>query len=122
MNYYFEVWKKYALFSGRARRAEYWYFVLFNIIAYIALWIIDTLISNASAQGNFYFLTLFYDLAVILPSLAVGSRRLHDTGRSAWWLLIGLVPIAGAIVLIIFFLGDSQPGSNQYGPNPKSTS
>ncbi|MDE2144594.1 MAG: DUF805 domain-containing protein [Patescibacteria group bacterium] len=122
MNYYFEVWKKYALFSGRARRAEYWYFVLFNIIAYIALWIIDALISNASAQGNFYFLTLFYDLAVILPSLAVGSRRLHDTGRSAWWLLIGLVPIAGAIVLIIFFLGDSQPGSNQYGPNPKSTS
>ncbi|MCL5016511.1 MAG: DUF805 domain-containing protein [Patescibacteria group bacterium] len=122
MNYYFEVWKKYALFSGRARRAEYWYFALFNIIAYIALWIIDALISNASAQGNFYFLTLFYDLAVILPSFAVGSRRLHDTGRSAWWLLIGLVPIAGAIVLIIFFLGDSQSGSNQYGPNPKSTS
>lgn len=118
LDYYFGVWRKYAVFSGRARRAEYWYFILFSLIAYVILAVIDVFIRNVT-QSNASILLALYDLAVLIPSLAVGARRLHDTGRSAWWLLIGLIPVAGTIVLMIFFLIDGQPGANRYGPNPK---
>jgi uncharacterized membrane protein YhaH (DUF805 family) len=112
MNWYIEVLKKYAVFSGRARRREYWYFVLFNIIIMIILTIIDQVIDSA-------ILSTIYSLGVIIPSIAVGVRRLHDTNRTGWWLLIGLIPIIGWIVLLIFMVQDSQKGENQYGPNPK---
>ena len=115
MNYYFGVWKKYAVFHGRARRAEYWMFVLFSIIASIILSIIGEII-HTTLLGN------LYTLAVIIPSLAVGARRLHDIGKSGWWLLIGLIPIIGWIILIMFAVMDGQPGDNQYGSNPKGTS
>jgi uncharacterized membrane protein YhaH (DUF805 family) len=118
MNWYLEVLKKYAVFSGRARRKEYWMFFLFNMIILFVLGFIEgiTGISSGSEQS---ILASLYSLAILLPSLAVGVRRLHDTGRTGWWLLIGLVPIIGAIVLLVFLVIDSQPSENQYGFNPK---
>lgn len=119
MNWYLEVLRKYAVFSGRARRKEYWFFFLFNIIFIIVLSFIDAIIGTYNAQANIGLLGGIYALAVLIPAIAVGVRRLHDTNRSGWWLLIGLIPILGGIVLLIFMLLDSQPGENQYGANPK---
>ena len=121
MNWYLEVLKKYAVFGGRARRKEYWYFVLFNFLIYIVLTIIDGAIGTFSAEAGGGLLSGIYAIAVIIPYFAVGVRRLHDTNRSGWWLLIGLIPIIGAIVLTVFLVFDSKPEENQYGPNPKAT-
>ena len=118
MNWYIEVMKKYAVFSGRARRQEYWMFVLSNVIIVLFLSIIDG-IAGSDSESSRNTLTTLYGLTVLLPSLAVGVRRLHDTGRSGWWMLVGLIPIIGAIVLLIFIIQDSQLMDNQYGPNPK---
>jgi uncharacterized membrane protein YhaH (DUF805 family) len=89
-------------------------FVLVNFIVGLVLW---ALFAFTGMFGT--VISYLYSLAVLLPSLAVGARRLHDTGRSGWWLLIDFIPIVGQIVLIYFFVLDSQPGANQYGPNPK---
>ena len=118
MSWYIMVLKKYAVFTGRSRRKEYWMFVLFNIIISIILNIIDRVLGLDFANTG--LLLLIYDLAILIPSIAVGVRRLHDTNRTGWWLLIALVPLVGAIILIVFFAQDSQPGENQYGPNPKA--
>ena len=114
LKWYLEVLKQYAVFSGRARRKEYWLFVLFNTIIDLVLGVIEGL---ASGPG---ILASIYSLAVLIPSIAVSVRRLHDTDRSGWWLLIVLIPLIGAIVLLVFMAQDSQPGENQYGPNPKT--
>jgi uncharacterized membrane protein YhaH (DUF805 family) len=106
------VFSKYATFSGRARRSEFWWFTLFAFILYVIVGIID------AAAGN-QVLGIIVTLGLIVPSLAVTARRLHDTGKSGWWILIGLIPFVGAIVLLVFECMDSQPGSNQYGPSPK---
>ena len=117
MNYYLSVLKKYAVFNGRATRAEYWYFVLFNFIVAVVLAIID-------ASAGLYIgsviglLGAIYALAVLIPNLAVSVRRLHDINRSGWWLLICLVPFVGAIILLVFFLTKSK-ADNKYGPSPK---
>ena len=113
MEWYLAVLRNYAGFSGRARRTEYWMFVLFNIVIAIVLSILDALVLGSGILGT------LYSLAVLIPSIAVGVRRLHDTGRVGWWLLIGLVPVVGFIVLLIFFVQDSQTGDNEYGANPK---
>ena len=118
MDWFLGALKKYAVFEGRARRREYWFFVLFVVIISVVLSIIDAMIGTMTAQGAGILSGLFC-LAVLIPSLAVGARRLHDTGRSGWWLLIGLIPFIGAVVLIVFFVLDSNPGTNAYGPNPK---
>jgi uncharacterized membrane protein YhaH (DUF805 family) len=120
MNWYLEVLKKYVVFKGRARRKEYWYFVLFNILISIALGIIDGITGSFSSEAGIGLLGGLYSLAVLLPSIAVSVRRLHDTNRSGWWLLIGLAPLIGAIVLIVFMVQDSQSDENQYGPSPKA--
>lgn len=112
MNYYTDVLKKYAVFDGRARRSEYWYFALFNFIAGILVGILASIL-EFKQLGN------IYSLAVLVPSLAVLSRRLHDTNRSFWWALLMFIPIIGWIALLIFVCQDSTAGSNQYGPNPK---
>lgn len=114
MNWYIEVLKKYAVFDGRAHRSEYWMFVLFNVIITIVLGLIDRLLGISGVLSG------IYGLAVLIPGIAVSIRRLHDTNRSGWWLLISLVPVIGTIVLIVFMVQDSQPGTNQYGPNPKA--
>jgi len=120
MNWYLQALKKYADFSGRARRKEYWFFVLFNIIISVVLTVCDVFLGTYSAAASIGILTGIYTLAVLIPGIAVSVRRLHDTGRSGWWLLIVLVPLIGALVLLIFMFIDSQPGQNAYGPSPKT--
>lgn len=119
MNWYVDVLRKYAVFSGRARRKEYWFFVLFNLLIVAGLTLVDMFVGTYDPIREVGLLSGLYGIGVILPSVAVGARRLHDSGRTAWWLLIGLVPVIGAIVLLIFFVLDSQMGDNEYGPNPK---
>jgi uncharacterized membrane protein YhaH (DUF805 family) len=121
MDWYIAVIKKYAVFSGRSRRKEYWYFVLFNILISIGLSVIDGVLGTGNAETGTGLLSGIYSLAVLIPSLAVLVRRLHDTNRSGWWILIGLIPIIGWIVLLVFVVEDSNPGQNQYGANPKDT-
>ena len=115
MNWYLEVLKKYAEFNGRARRTEFWMFVLFNFIIAVVLNLIARMI------GFLSFLSILYGLAVLCPSIAVGARRLHDTNRSGWLQLIGLIPVVGAIVLIVFCAQEGEAKDNQYGPNPKAS-
>jgi uncharacterized membrane protein YhaH (DUF805 family) len=121
VSWYLEVLKKYAVFSGRARRAEYWYFVLFNIIVAIVLSLIDTLLGTFNFMQGVGLLSGLYSLAVLIPTLAVTVRRLHDVDRSGWWIFINLIPLIGTIVLLVFAVTDGTPGSNRYGPNPKES-
>ncbi len=113
MNWYLEVLRKYAVFSGRARRMEYWMFLLINVIIAVAFAIIDSLLGIQGVLGG------LYSLAVLIPSIAVAVRRLHDTNRSGWWILINFIPLIGLIIFIVFAVQDSTPGANRYGPNPK---
>lgn len=106
MEWYIGCFRKYVDFEGRARRTEYWMFILINAIIGFALSFVD-------------FLGAIYGLIAFLPGLAVMVRRLHDTNRSGWWILIGFIPLIGAIVLFIFTVLDSDPDYNDYGPNPK---
>lgn len=110
--------KKYADFTGRAPRAEYWWFVLLYVVGYFVASILDSILSLGSMFYAYGPITLLFLLAILVPSLAVGARRLHDTDRSGWWLLIGLIPLIGAIVLLVFFVSEGTQGSNQYGENP----
>jgi uncharacterized membrane protein YhaH (DUF805 family) len=119
MDWYLMVLKKYAQFEGRSRRKELWMFTLFNCLFSWPLYILG-LVFHENALGTIFLgLYFIYVLAVLVPCLAVAIRRLHDTGRSGWWLLIILVPFVGPIILLVFYVLDSQPGANQYGPNPK---
>ncbi len=116
---------RYAQFHGRASRSEFWYFMLFYLLIDIVLVFIDLLVvdpmlgitPDQAGQGG--LLEIIYALAMLIPSIALAVRRLHDIGKSGWWYLIGLIPLVGALVLLYFFVLDSQPGTNQYGPNPK---
>lgn len=127
MNYYLSVLKNYATFTGRARRSEYWYFVLFNIIFCVIAMFLDqmlgttfTINSGAGAMVLPYgYIYVLYALIVFLPGLAVTVRRMHDIGKSGWFILVSAIPIAGAIWLLILLCTDSIPGKNKYGTNPK---
>lgn len=121
MDEYIGAFKKYATFSGRATRREYWMFTLINLLISIGITIAVGVIMQSSDNGAVSLLSNVYGLATFLPSLALGARRLHDINRSGWWLLISLVPLVGFIVLLIFMVTDSQAGDNKYGPNPKMT-
>lgn len=112
MEWYLEALRKYAVMSGRARRKEYWMFTLIYILFAIGLGFVAGFIGLADEQGNSMLLNL-YILAMLVPSLTVGVRRMHDTGRSGWWLLV-------PIVNFVFAVQDSEPGENRYGPNPKA--
>ena len=114
MNWYLEVLKKYAVFSGRSRRSEFWYFVLFNAIIGIVLSIIDRAIGTTSAGSG--LLNGLYSLAVLIPSIGVSIRRLHDTNRSGWWQLIVLVPLVGFIVLLVFLAQEGKPAASGQFP------
>ena len=109
---------KYVDFSGRARRSEYWYFALFNFLVGIVTSVLDAILGTGYDNSTGGLVNTVGSLALLLPSLAVGVRRLHDTDRSGWWILIGLIPIIGWILLIVWFCTDSKD-DNQYGPNPK---
>lgn len=115
MDNYIEVLKKYAEFSGRATRKEYWMFFLVNILIMLGFNFLSFVFDSTFIQ----VLGILYILAVLVPSLAVYVRRLHDTNHSAWWILLGLIPIVGTIILLIFLVTDSQAGDNRFGSNPK---
>ena len=108
MEYYIDAFRNYVNFKGRAARKQFWMFFLFNFIAGVVLGIIGAVVPALAFLGS------IYNLGVLLPSLAIGARRLHDTDRSAWWLLLYLLPIVGPIVLLVFFVLPSTPGSNRF--------
>jgi uncharacterized membrane protein YhaH (DUF805 family) len=125
-NHCLTVFRKYAVFSGRAQRAEYWYFYLFNIIISIILGILGKIIgvfnlTIGTAGNEVNILSAIYSLAVLIPGLAVSVRRLHDVGKSGWMILINLIPLIGTIWYLILMIRDSVPGENEYGPNPKGS-
>lgn len=123
MNYYLKCFSQYADFSGRARRAEYWYFTLFNAIFALAITLVFGIIGGITGSVELVFTGTIccyvYGFAVLIPGLAVCVRRLHDIGKSGWYYLLGFIPLVGIIILLVFFCTDSQPGANQWGPNPK---
>jgi uncharacterized membrane protein YhaH (DUF805 family) len=131
VNWYVKALKQYVDFSGRARRREYWMFVLVNVVIVIVLSVIDTLLGTGGFRataggGSFYaanslgLLSGLYTLAVLLPSIAVTVRRLHDTDRSGWWILLGFIPIIGGIILLVFYVLEGTRGPNRFGPDPKA--
>jgi uncharacterized membrane protein YhaH (DUF805 family) len=119
MRWYAKVLRQYADFNGRARRTEFWMFMLVSVIVGILLGLVDEVVFVGPGLSTTGWLGTVYSIALIIPSLAVGARRLHDTGRSGWWLLIGVIPLIGAIALIVFFALEGQRSSNAYGPDPK---
>jgi len=118
MNWYLKAFKQYATFSGRARRSEYWYFMLFYIIGYLLMSFLDGMLGSFSVKSGIGLLGGVFLLVHILPSLAVTVRRLHDIGRTGWWYFIIIIPLIGPLVLLVFSVLDSKE-DNQYGPNPK---
>ncbi|HNP36357.1 MAG TPA: DUF805 domain-containing protein [Woeseiaceae bacterium] len=119
MSWYLTVLKKYAVFDGRARRKEYWFFALINLIIVLLLSLVDSATGTLNTSAGLGLLSGLYSLAVLIPSIAVAIRRLHDTSRSGWWLLLIFIPLLGGLILLVFMLLDSTPGDNQHGPNPK---
>jgi len=122
MRWYLAAFKQYAEFSGRARRKEFWFFALFHFIVLFILYGIEMIIMNATGLKIVGILSGIYMLASFIPGLAVSVRRLHDTGRSGWWILVNLVPGIGAVVFLVFMFMDSKFAENRYGPNPKRAS
>jgi uncharacterized membrane protein YhaH (DUF805 family) len=118
MQWYLKVLREYANFAGRARRIEFWMFVLVSFGISVVLAIIDSVVGLQLGVGMGVLGGLYW-LAVLIPSIAVGARRLHDTGRSGWWLLLSLIPLVGTIVLIVFWASEGTPTVNAYGPNPE---
>lgn len=122
MNWYLAALKKYAVFAGRARRKEFWFFMLFNTLITVALAMIDLWTGTYDEDVGLGVLSGLYAVAMIVPSIAVTVRRLHDTDRSGWWYLLLFIPVIGALVILVFMLLDGTPGSNRFGPNPKEGS
>ena len=115
MNWYLTLMtQKYASFSGRARRTEYWMFFLVYFVIALVIGVVEGLLSIGG------YLTGIFALVHLLPSLGVTVRRLHDTGRSGWWILLSFIPIIGALVLLYFMVISGEPQDNAYGPNPKT--
>jgi uncharacterized membrane protein YhaH (DUF805 family) len=111
MEYFIDAFKKYAEFSGRASRKQYWMFILIFTVIYLVLAAIDAFL-------GMFVLAAIFNLALLIPSLSIAARRLHDTGRSGWWQLIIFLPLIGVIVLLVFLVQDSH-ADNEYGANPK---
>lgn len=117
MNYYSICLSKFADFSGRARRREYWTFVLVNCLIALLLLTLGLAFGEDSPASNI-MVTIFY-LIMLVPNLSVSVRRLHDIGKSGWYMFLSLIPLIGGLILLIWSLMDSEPGENQYGKNPK---
>lgn len=116
IEWYKKPFQKFLEFEGRSRRKEYWTFVLVNLVISMIL----------GGSGGIFgtgmgTLSGLFSLIILIPSITVGVRRLHDTGRTGLWLLVGFIPVIGLLILIFFMIQDSEPGSNQYGPNPKAS-
>ena len=120
MSHYLQVWKKFAVFSGRARRKEYWFFVLFNTLILFVLGAIDGLTGGSpDTDSGIAALGVIYIMAAFIPGLSVTVRRLHDTDRTGWWFLMAFIPIVGHLLLFVFTLQDSTSGTNRFGESPK---
>ncbi len=119
MHWYIDVLRKYTVFEGRARRKEYWIFALISALILIFLSLIDEM-TGWKVWDDEGVLSLVYSIAVFVPTLAVVVRRLHDTDRSGWWVLIALIPLVGAIVLLVFLILKGNEGDNRFGPDPKT--
>ena len=120
MNWYITAIKKYATFSGRSRRKEYWYCFLFNLLISMLLSFVDALTGGFDPATGYGLFSSIYGLALLIPAIAVSVRRLHDTGRTGWWFLIVLVPLVGALVLLYFMASNGDSGTNKYGNDPKA--
>lgn len=119
MNWYLKCLKQYADFSGRARRKEYWMFVLFNALFAFVLGFLDGIMGLTIGGSNLGILSLIYSLAVLIPSIAVGVRRLHDIGKSGWAYFMAFIPIVGGIILLVWFCQEGSRQANEWGPDPK---
>jgi uncharacterized membrane protein YhaH (DUF805 family) len=119
MNWYLHVLRNYVTFDGRARRKEYWMASLVHICILFGLQILEYLTATTLLASVFFIAYCVYAVATFLPFLAVSMRRLHDTGKSGWWLLILFIPLIGSIIFLIFTVREGDEGSNTYGPNPK---
>ena len=119
MNWFLMALKKYAQFEGRSQRSEYWFFALFYILFAIAATLIDVVTGSYDPQTGFGIVSVLLAIGLLIPSLSVSVRRLHDTNRSGWWLLICLIPLIGAIWFLVLTILDSSPGTNRFGVNPK---
>lgn len=120
-------WSRFADFKGRSRRSEYWYVQLFLVVTNLAVAGIDLALMDGDvdrfiANGGGGIVGLIWIFATIVPALAVLIRRLHDTGKTGWWALVGFIPLVGSIVLLVFTVTDSSPGENKYGTSPKASS
>lgn len=119
MNYYLKVLRNYTMFNGRARRSEYWYFTLFNLLIAFGAMFLDNIFGIALDKLGYGPIYLIYMFAVLLPSLAVAVRRLHDVGKTGWFIAIGLIPVIGTIWLLVILVTPGMEGPNKYGPDPK---
>ena len=119
MNWFIKGVSEYINFRGRARRREYWFYILFWYIGFILSTILDAVIASIIDYQIFNIFKFLFGVALLLPTYGVAVRRLHDIGKSAWWLLISLVPVIGSIWYLILMCLDGTPGSNQYGADPK---
>lgn len=124
MYWYLEVFRRYAEFSGRSRRKEYWMFALFNVLFVLGLAVVMAVLASIFGDTGIVFIIpviilIIYFAVVFIPALAVTVRRLHDTGKSGWFILLNFIPYVGGLILFIFTVLDSEPGENQWGPNPK---
>lgn len=113
IQYYVDFWKNYVNFSSRSRRAAFWYVMLMNVIIAIVLSVLMAI------SSVFYYVAVVYDLAIIIPSIALWVRRLHDIGKAGWWVLLDFVPLVGPIVLLVWACREGDHGANAYGPDPK---
>ena len=118
MDYFLHALKNYAMFSGRARRKEYWMFILFQILFGVAAYILDNMLGTTIGGGGVIY--SLYSLALLIPGLAVAVRRLHEVGKSGWFMFIVLVPLVGAVWLLVLDCTEGNHGDNQYGPDPKA--
>ena len=118
MKWYLAALRNYAVFAGRARRKEYWFFYLFNVLIFFLLILLDGVIGTAHHEGGIGWLSGLYLLFIFVPTLAVTVRRLHDSNRTGWWLLIFLIPIIGLLVWLFMMVDEGTPGDNRCGSNP----
>ena len=120
MNYYFKALKSAFDFSSRARRKEFWMFTFINFLVVIAIVTIEIMAGLYDFDRGYGILTGIYNLVLFIPALAISVRRLHDTNKSGWFLLVNLIPVIGSIIILVFCCKEGDQGTNKYGPNPKA--
>ena len=119
MKEYFQAIERYFDIKGRSTRKEFWYFAIVNAIILLGLNFLDIIIFNRISDGGFHVLTGMYQCLILIPSFTLAVRRLHDSGRSGWWMLISFLPLLGVPILFLFYILSSEKGSNKWGDNPQ---